>query len=78
VPQTSNKTTSPGDEYDQYGKLAVVALKDAIAVRRLPTGPDAIGLNTLLTALVKEHLSRIEEDGRAARTLDTRSPFRRE
>jgi integrase len=63
--------TGPPDEYDQYGKLAVDALRDALAVRPLPTGPDAIGLNTLVTALVKEHLSRIEEDGRAARTLDT-------
>lgn len=61
----------PHDDYDQYGKLAVNALKQALAERRLPTGPDAIGLNTLISALVDEHLVRLAEDGRAARTLDT-------
>jgi integrase len=61
----------PPDEYDQYGKLAVDALKEALAERRLPTGPDAIGLTTLISALVDEHLVRLTEDGRAARTLDT-------
>jgi integrase len=61
----------PPDEYDQYGKLAADALKEALAERRLPTGPDAIGLATLVTALVNEHLVRLAEDGRAARTLDT-------
>ncbi|WP_445165897.1 site-specific integrase [Mycolicibacterium sp. Dal123E01] len=61
----------PPDEHDQYGKLAVDALKEALSVRRLPTGPDAIGANTLVTALLKEHLSRLAEDGRADRTLDT-------
>jgi hypothetical protein len=61
----------PPDEHDQYGKLAVDALKEALAVRRLPTGPDAIGADTLVTALLKEHLSRLAEDGRADRTLDT-------
>jgi hypothetical protein len=61
----------PPDDYDQYGKLALDALKEALAERRLPTGPDAIGLNTLISALVDEHLVRLAEDGRAARTLDT-------
>jgi integrase len=61
----------PPDEYDQYGKLAVDALKEALAERRLPTGPDAIGLTTLISVLVEEHLVRLTEDGRAARTLDT-------
>lgn len=60
----------PPDEYDQYGQLAADALKQAIAERRLPTGPDAVGLNTLISALVDEHLGRLAEDGRAARTLD--------
>jgi integrase len=61
----------PPDDYDQYGKLAVDALKEALSARRLPTGPDAIGLNTLISALLDEHLKRLAEDGRAARTLDT-------
>lgn len=61
----------PQDEYDQYGKLAVDALKESLTERRLPTGPDAVGLSTLITALVNEHLVRLTEDGRAARTLDT-------
>ncbi|MCU1701127.1 MAG: phage integrase [Mycobacterium sp.] len=61
----------PPDDYDQYGKLAVDALKEALSARRLPTRADAIGLNTLISALVDEHLVRLTEDGRAARTLDT-------
>jgi len=61
----------PADEYDQYGKLAVDALEEALAERRLPTGPDAIGLTTLVSVLIDEHLRRLTEDGRAARTLDT-------
>lgn len=61
----------PPDDYDQYGKLAVDALKEALSARRRPTGPDAIGLDTLVSALLDEHLARLAEDGRAARTLDT-------
>lgn len=61
----------PRDEYDQYGKLAADALKEALAERRPPSGPDALGLATLVSALVDEHLVRLAEDGRAARTLDT-------
>jgi integrase len=61
----------PPDDYDQYGKLAVDTLKEALSARRLPTRPDAIGLNTLISVLLDEHLARLTEDGRAARTLDT-------
>ncbi len=50
----------PPDEHDHYGKLAFDAPKEALAVRRLPAGPDSIGVNTLVSALVKEHLSRLE------------------
>ena len=60
----------PPDDYDQYGKLAVDALKEALAERRLPA-QDAIGLTTLVSVLVNDHLVRLAEDGRAARTLDT-------
>ena len=60
----------PPDDYDQYGKLAVDALKEALAERRLPA-QDAIGLTTLVSVLVDDHLVRLAEDGRAARTLDT-------
>jgi hypothetical protein len=35
----------PHDDYDQYGKLAVDPLKEALAERRLTT-QDAVGLNT--------------------------------
>jgi hypothetical protein len=61
----------PPEDYDQYGKLAVDTLKEALSARRLPTRPDAIGLNTLISVLLDEHLARLTEDGRAARTLDT-------
>jgi integrase len=51
-------------------KLAEDALKAALVERRLPV-QDAIGLATLVSALVQEHLKRLAEDGRSARTLDT-------
>ena len=60
----------PPDDYDQYGKLAEDSLKEALVERRLPV-QDAIGLATLVSALVQEHLKRLAEDGRSARTLDT-------
>jgi hypothetical protein len=59
------------DEHDQHGKLAEDALIEALAERRPPSGPDAIGLDTLVMALVDQHIVRLAEDGRAVRTLDT-------
>lgn len=59
------------DEFDRYGKLAEDALIEALAERRPPSGPDAIGLDTLVVILVDQHITRLAEDGRSVRTLDT-------
>ena len=59
------------DEFDKYGKLAEDALIEALAERRPPSGPDAIGLDTLVVVLIDQHVTRLAEDGRSVRTLDT-------
>jgi integrase len=61
----------PPDIYDQYGKLAEDALIRALADRRSSSPSDTIGLETLLTALVEQHLVRLAEDGRSPVTLST-------
>ena len=61
----------PADEFDKYGKLAEDALLAALAERRPPTGSDSIGLDTLVSTLVDQHIQRLAEDGRSIRTLDT-------
>lgn len=61
----------PADEHDKYGKLAADALIEALADRRPPTGAGSIGLETLVMKLVAQHIERLAEDGRSARTLDT-------
>jgi hypothetical protein len=61
------------DEFDKYGKLAEDALIEALAERRPPGGPDAIGLDTLVFVLIDQHITRLAEDGRSVRTLDTYS-----
>jgi Phage integrase family len=61
----------PPDEHDKYGKLATDALIEALAERRPPSGSDTIGLETLVMTLVDQHIVRLAEDGRSARTLDT-------
>lgn len=62
----------PADDYDRHGKLAEDALIEALTQRRPPMGTtDEIGLDTLVTALIDRHISRLAEDGRAARTIDT-------
>jgi len=60
----------PADEFDKRGKLAEDALIEALAERRTPSA-DQIGPDTLLVSLIDQHLTRLAEDGRAARTLDT-------
>jgi integrase len=60
----------PADEFDKRGKLAQDALVEALAERRTPS-VDQISLDTLLVSLIDQHLVRLAEDGRAARTLDT-------
>ena len=61
----------PPDENDKHGKLAADALIEALAERRPPSGSDSIGLDTLVMVLVDEHIARLAENGRSARTLDT-------
>jgi hypothetical protein len=61
----------PADEFDKYGKLAEDALLTALAERRPPIGPAAIGPDILIVALVDQHIDRLAEDGRAVKTLDT-------
>lgn len=61
----------PPGIYDQYGKLAEDALIQALSDRRLSAPSDTIGLETLVTALVEQHLVRLAEDGRSPVTLST-------
>ena len=61
----------PPGIYDQYGKLAEDALIQALADRRSSSPSDTIGLETLLTAVVEQHLVRSAEDGRSPVTLST-------
>lgn len=61
----------PAGIYDQYGKLAEDALIEALAERRPSSCSDTVGLETPLTALVEQHLVRLEEDGRSPITLAT-------
>ena len=60
----------PVDEHDQHGKLAEDALVEALVQRRA-AGGGVITLDTKITALVDQHIDRLEEDGRAIRTIDT-------
>jgi integrase len=62
----------PADEFDKHGKLAEDALFEALAERRPPSStPDAIGLDTSLSALIDQHITRLADDGRAATTVGT-------
>ena len=55
----------PADEFDKRGKLAGDALIEALAERRPPSGPDAIGLDTLVVVLIDQHITRLAEVGRS-------------
>jgi integrase len=46
-------------------------LIEALMARRASRGPNAIGLDTLVVALVDQHIDQLAEDGRAIRTVDT-------
>jgi integrase len=59
-----------GPAEDQYGKLAEDALIDVVVQRRATAGDD-VNLDTKIMALVEQHINRLEEDGRAVRTIDT-------
>ncbi len=58
------------DEHDQHGKLAEDALIEALQSRRA-AGAGEITLDTKIVTLVDQHIDRLEEDGRAIRTIDT-------
>lgn len=61
---------SPVNNRDQYGKLAEDALLEVVESRRTPT-EDQVDVGTLISALCRTYLQRIEEDGRATATMDT-------
>ncbi len=60
-----------GPEGDQRGKGAEDALIEALATRRPPGSADEITLDSKVIDLVNAHIDRLEEDGRASRTVDT-------
>jgi low affinity Fe/Cu permease len=60
----------PADEHDQHGKLTEDALVEALVQRRA-AGDSEVTLETKITVLVDRHIDRLEEDGRAIRTIDT-------
>lgn len=59
-----------GPAEDQYGKLAEDVLLEALDQRRA-AGDGEVTLDTKIMALVDRHIDRLEEDGRAIRTIDT-------
>lgn len=59
-----------GPSGDQYGKLAEDVLMEALAQRRA-AGDGEVSLDTKIMTLVDQHIDRLEEDGRAERTIDT-------
>jgi integrase len=61
----------PADDHDHHGKQAEDALIEALMARRASSGPGAIELDTLVVALVDQHIDQLAEDGRAIRTVDT-------
>lgn len=60
----------PADEHDQHGKQAEDLLIEALMQRRA-AGDNEITLDTRIVDLVDQHIDRLEEDGRAVRTIDT-------
>ncbi|MGC2376106.1 MAG: site-specific integrase [Mycobacterium sp.] len=60
----------PADDFDKHGKLAEDALVEVDGQRRA-AGDSAVTLDTKIMALVDQHIDRLEEDGRAVRTIDT-------
>lgn len=60
----------PADELDAHGKLAEDALIEALNQRRAADDGE-VTLDTRIADLVDRHIDRLEEDGRAVRTIDT-------
>jgi hypothetical protein len=67
---SNRRASRSGDEQDAHGKLAEDALIDALNQRRA-AGDSEITLDSRIIALVDQHIDRLEEDGRAVRTIDT-------
>ncbi|MEE2057777.1 site-specific integrase [Rhodococcus artemisiae] len=63
------RRTPPGRR-DQYGKLAEDELLEHLDSRRTPS-EDEVTSSTTIAALVRTYLARLEEEGRAAATIDT-------
>ncbi|WP_269324573.1 tyrosine-type recombinase/integrase [Rhodococcus pyridinivorans] len=61
---------TPPSRRDQYGKLAEDALVEHLEFRRTPS-EDEVTPATTVVALVRTYLTRLEEEGRAAATIDT-------
>lgn len=61
----------PVDDFDKHGKLAEDALIEALSDRRLPADTDTIGYDTLVMALVDQHIGRLSDDGRPPATVAT-------
>ncbi|MCA1007413.1 site-specific integrase [Rhodococcus hoagii] len=61
---------SPAGQRDQHGKLAEQELRDTLDARRAPSASE-INESTTVRRLCELHIERLEEEGRAARTLDT-------
>ncbi|MBB5162495.1 tyrosine recombinase XerC [Mycobacterium sp. AZCC_0083] len=66
----TRKVERRGPAEDQYGKLAEDALLEALMQRRA-AGTTETSLDTKIMTLVEQHIDRLEEDGRAVRTIDT-------
>src|SRR6476661_4977566 len=60
----------PADEHDHHGKQAEDALVEALT-QRISAGGSEVTLDTKIILLVERHIDRLEEDGRAVRTIDT-------
>lgn len=61
---------SPTGRRDQYGNLAEQELLAHLETRRT-TDEDTVSADTTITALVSTYLVRLEDEGRAAATMDT-------
>lgn len=58
-----------GPAGDKYGKAAEDALMDVLTLRQTTSGE--INGSTKVIDLIRQHIDRLEEDGRAIRTIDT-------
>jgi hypothetical protein len=66
----TRKVQRRGPAEDQYGKPAEDALIEILMQRRA-AGSSETTLDTKVMMLVEQHINRLEDDGRAVRTIDT-------